>query len=199
MKINDLGIELDSNFMYSYLVLVKLDEALKEACDSTVQYMKQIAKLGSYTNEADWINELLYRSEDEIVRLIGVDHWYALMTNYGTGSKMDRGNINPHFDAYVNSPQFNEARKKNDLAVMGRGLGKEYISITGEKKVGKKSQKTNLEKTRNNKTGMMYFTAQEPKDWFEDAIAYFKYMLDYFVKIALGSESLNTFLKARGD
>lgn len=111
---------------------------------------------------------------EAITAIVGNDHWYALLDNYGTGSKMSANN--PWLTEYISSGYFNRERLNQSLAVVGRPEGKyispDYSDGQGEIYLESKGyhEGENLETKINPKTGRPYFNPISPKFWLEESM-----------------------------
>lgn len=116
-------------------------------------------------------------TRDEVISAyVGNVSWGAYLSNYGTGSKLDRNN--PNLDEYMSDDRygFNQERANEGFAVLGREEGEynapDYKKGTGfvEKYSSGKFAGINLEKLPNKKFGgKPYFTPVEATHWFENS------------------------------
>lgn len=110
-----LGLEFDVESMYRDLTRF-LNFQVKMTVNSMVD---QLNSLEFEYAKGTFRQKLEQEGTDMIRFLIGSDHWYAYIIEYGKGTQMDI--MNPDLGAYMSSSMYNPFRVGGDIRSWGRG------------------------------------------------------------------------------
>lgn len=116
-SLNSLSLNFDAENMVSDLIK-QMMFAVNCVADDMVNELNSFPfEYASGTFKKVVIDE----GYDEIRLQVGSDHWYSLIVNYGSGSRMSKEN--PKYEEYTKGPYFNAIRSSFNNAVMTRPQG----------------------------------------------------------------------------